>query len=58
MITVEPPKDDLDRLSQIENLFVAAHHALRSYQFGNTSTDLAANLADLMEPLLPYEVGK
>jgi hypothetical protein len=32
-----------------EWLLVAAYHALRSYQFGNASPDLAAGIADLIE---------
>jgi hypothetical protein len=31
------------------DLLVAAYHALRSYQFGNSSPDLAQSIADKIE---------
>lgn len=35
-----------------EKLLTAAYHALRSYQYGNTSPDLAESLADNIQEFL------
>lgn len=39
-------------IAQAEKLLGAASHALRSYQFGNSSPDLAATVADSCDAAL------
>jgi len=39
-------------------LLGSAYHALRSYQYGNTSEELAEGIADKIEPYLAREVSK
>ena len=40
------------------DLLFAAYHALRSYQFGNDSTDLAKEIADEIDVYLKTESRK
>jgi hypothetical protein len=47
--TPEPTEDPLLR---------AAFHALRSYQYGNASPDLAKEIADKLEVFLKQKAGK
>jgi hypothetical protein len=48
---------DLEQPSDLEKLFVAAYFALRSYQNGNSSTELAAEIAGEMRPLFEKLTG-
>lgn len=44
-------KDRKEEMTRGRLLLTAAGHALRSYQFGNSATDLAKDLADKIESL-------
>jgi hypothetical protein len=35
-----------ERIQELKNVVSIAYHALRSYQYGNSSTDLAQEIAD------------
>lgn len=39
-------------LEESKRLLVAASHALRSYQYGNAATELAAEMADAIDRFL------
>ena len=40
------------RVAALEKLLVSAAHALRSYQYGNSATDLAEEVADALDAAL------
>ena len=40
------------RVASLEKMLTAASHALRSYQFGNASTELAQSVADAADAAL------
>jgi len=41
--------------TKTEKLLTAAYHALRSYQYGNASTELAEGIADKIQEFLEAE---
>jgi hypothetical protein len=41
-----------------DDLLLAAFHALRSYQYGNTATYLAEEIADKIDVYLKQKAGK
>lgn len=44
--------------AQLRDLAPGIMHALRSYQSGNASPDLAGDMADLLEHVMPKEKGQ
>jgi hypothetical protein len=44
-----------ERAAKAEKVLVAASHALKSYQYGNASTELAASIAEACDELLATE---
>ena len=44
--------------SEKNQVILGAYHALRSYQFGNSSEELAKEAADALEKYLPKEFSE
>ena len=48
-----------EQLAEARKVMTAAGHALRSYQYGNSSTDLAQEMADAIDAIIaPPPEGK
>ncbi len=43
------------RQKEADKLLLAAYHALRSYQYGNSATELAEGIADKIQEFLESE---